>query len=260
MTGPTAPELAYEAAPATRGARGSRFGALYGLFLRTLVTRGRVAALVGLGLVTIVVAAATGYELADGVADVDQAATDFVNGMGLSLLVPVTSLVFASAAFGDLRDDETTVYLWLRPVPRGLVVAAGYAASCTITVPVVAPLGLSALLIADDPAVVAGSVAASALGAVTYSALFLALGLRVRRSLVWGLAYILIWEGFVAQAGETASRLAIRAYTRSVLADLSGTELALGTVSVPWSVVVPLGVTAAALAYAVRRFQTQDVA
>ena len=47
-----------------------------------------------------------------------EAGTSFIDAFGLSLLVPVTTLVFASAALGDPADDGTLVYLWLRPVPR----------------------------------------------------------------------------------------------------------------------------------------------
>lgn len=240
-----------------RPRRRSRLGSLYELFLRSQTTRARLLSLAGLGLVAVLVAFAVGRS---GPAEADQVGVDFVNGIGLSVLAPVTALVFASAAFGDIREDGTMVYLWLRPVPRPVVVGAAYLATLTVAVPmVVVPLALSAGLISGDSGVVVGAIASTTLAVVTYAALFLALGLRVRRALVWGLAYILIWEGFVAQAGGIPSRLAIRAYTRSILADLSGAELELATVSQPWAVLVPLAVAAAALAYATHRFQRQDV-
>ena len=86
------------------------------------------------------------------------------------------------------------------------------------------------------------------------------LGVRVKRSLLWGLLYIFIWEGFVARAGETASRLAIRSYTRSILSDATGFALRLADISSPYRFVVPLLVLVAALAYATHRLRVQDVA
>jgi hypothetical protein len=98
---------------------------IYRLVLRSTVTRARLGALLALGLVGIVVGAALGTgvrgpALVDGVGLVDghlATGARFVNAFGLSLLVPVTALVFASAALGDPDEDGTMVYLWLRPVP-----------------------------------------------------------------------------------------------------------------------------------------------
>ena len=75
---------------------------------------------------------------------------------------------------------------------------------------------------------------------IAYGGIFTWLGLRVRRALVWGLAYILLWEGFVASAGKSASRLAVRAYTRSVLAQATGVDLKLANVSAFFAVTVPI--------------------
>ena len=83
---------------------------------------------------------------------------------------------------------------------------------------------------------------------------------RVKRSLLWGLFYVFIWEGFVSRAGETASRLAIRSYTSSVLAEATGFSLRLADISSPYRYLVPLLVLAAALAYASHRLRVQDVA
>src|SRR5690606_37553551 len=106
----------------------------------------------------------------------------------------------------------------------------------------------------------AGTVASCALGAVAYGAGFTWLGLRVRRALVWGLTYILVWEGFVARAGATAARLSLRTYTRSLLARVADGPERFVEVSAVAAVVVPLVVAVAATALAVRRLARQDVA
>jgi ABC-2 type transport system permease protein len=85
-------------------------------------------------------------------------------------------------------------------------------------------------------------------------------GVLVRRALPWGLAYILIWEGFVASAGETAARLAIRSYVRSIVSEQTGVSLSLAEFSLAVGVIVPLAVTVVVLALASHRLARADVA
>ena len=235
-----------------------QFKALYSLILRSIATRGRIAALGALGVLGMVVGAAIGAKtVRDG--------AQFVNLFGLTVTVPLTTLVFASAALGDIIDDGTMVYLWLRPVPRFRIVAAAAAATLTIVLPlVVLPLVIAAGLTGAGSDVVIGAALSASFGVLAYTGVFVMLGVRVKRSLVWGLLYIFIWEGFVANAGKTASRLAIRAYTRSILSDIAlpppFQPLRLATISPFYSYVIPVLVLIATIAYTTRRMQLQDVA
>jgi ABC-2 type transport system permease protein len=235
----------------------TQFLALYQLILRSIATRGRIVALGALGLLGVIVASAIGSDTRD--------AARFVDLFGLTAAVPLTTLVFASASLGDIIDDGTMVYLWLRPVPRVRIVAAATAATLTVVGPLVLiPLIAAAAATGAGAAVVVGGALAALFGLFAYTGLFVMLGVRVRRSLVWGLVYIFIWEGFVANAGETASRLAVRAYTRSIVSDIALAPdlppLRLATISPFFSYVVPVLVLLAALAYATWRMQHQDVA
>ena len=235
-----------------------QFTVLYRLILRSIATTGRVASLGALGVLGIIVGAALD-------AGTHREAAQFVNVFGLTVTVPLTTLVFASAALGDIIEDGTMVYLWLRPVARVRIVAAAAAATLTVVVPLVlGPLVVAAALTGAGTDVVIGAALSALFGVVAYTGLFVMLGVRVRRSLLWGLLYIFIWEGFVANAGQTASRLAIRAYTRSILSDLAlpsnVAPLRLATISPLYSYVIPIVVFVATLAYATWRMQRQDVA
>ena len=152
-------------------------GLTHRLLLRQLVTRGRVIALVLLGAVTIL--AAVGVAVSGEVDDAAATTIDVIDGLGLVLVVPIVSLVFASASLGDGREDGTLVYLWLRPMDRLPVVVGAYLASITISVPLtVAPLaGAAAIGGAGRDGVIA-TVVASLIGVIAYSALFVLLGLR----------------------------------------------------------------------------------
>src|SRR4030095_12899768 len=96
---------------------------VYRILVRGLVTRGRLAALGLLGLAGVVVALSIGLSPPF---DPLRARTDFVNGLGLSVFAPVTSLVFASAALGGPVEDQSLVHVWLRPVERWRIAIAAY--------------------------------------------------------------------------------------------------------------------------------------
>jgi ABC-2 type transport system permease protein len=235
----------------------TRFAALYRTILGTLVTRGRVLALGALGIGAVLVGMAIG--MADP-SDPTDAGTEFINGVGLSVLVPVVALVFAAAALGDLVEDGTLVYLWLRPIPRWQLALAAYLAAFTATAPLtLLPLVVAAALTGGGAEVATGAAVSTIVGVVAYTGIFCALGLRTQRSLAWGLGYILIWEGFVAQAGRGASRVAIRAYTRSILSWTADVPLRLANVSMAVAVIVPLVVGVAAVTYVSSRLHRHDI-
>jgi len=248
---------------------------IYRLVLRSQVTRARLAALLALGLVGIVVGAALGAA-PTGVGPGPVSALGeplrvvpphllsgarFVNTFGLSLLVPVTALVFAAASLGDPDEDGTLVYLWLRPVRRFRIVMAAAMASFTVSWPVIViPLGIAAAATRGGSALVAGTVASATLALVAYTGIFCALGLVTKRSLVWGLLYIFIWEGFVATAADSAARLAVRTYSRSVLQGIARVSLRGTVVDAPYRWVVPIAVGVAALGFATWRLARRDIA
>jgi len=235
----------------------STLPALYVLFLRNQATKGRIALLGGLGVMGVLMGLAIRMgDTKDPISD----ATKFIDGFGLILLVPVTSLVFASSTFGDVTDDKTLVYLWLRPVRRLHVAAAAAAASLTICLPLVAfPLVIAAMVAEGGPALVGGTAIAVLSATTGYVGIFTWLGLRFRRALVWGLAYILLWEGFVASAGKSASKLALRAYSRSILSEYTGVGLKLATLPMYVGMMVPIIVGFLAVILAGRRLARQDV-
>ena len=221
--------------------RGS-FGRLYGVFLRHQLTWGRAIAICALGGLAVLVGIVAGVEGDDPVTG----GTEFINAFGFTIVVPICALVFASSTFGDTVDDRTLVYLWLTPVARWRMAAAAALAAATVALPLVFfPLVLAAAATGAGAALIGATAVATVVGVIGYSAIFTALGLRVRRALLWGIAYILIWEGFVATASATAAKLSLRAYTASILSQFTGVGLRLGTLTLVSGIVVPLVVAVA---------------
>jgi ABC-2 type transport system permease protein len=229
----------------------------YRLLLRSVCTPGRMVALGALALLSLLTAVAV-QAGSDG--DALGAGVDFVNS-NVATLIPVAVLVLGAGTLGDLLDDGSLVYLWLRPVPTWVHVVAAWLATITVALPLVlVPVVIGAMVIDADPTLLVATIVSGLIAIATYAALFVTAGIRFRRALPWGLVYILIWEGFVASAGETATRLAVRSYVRSILSTITDVELRLGDFSLAVGILVPVAVTAAVLAYASRRLARTDVA
>lgn len=231
----------------------------YRLILRQLVTGGRVLALLALSAVLVLVSLAVG--LAEDVEDPLEVGVALIDLMGFTLVVPIVALVFAAAALGDTREDATLVYLWLRPMGRFPIALGAWLASVTVSVPLtLLPLAVSAVLLDAGSDLVAATVLAALVGVVTYAAVFLFLGVLVRNSVIWGVVYILLWEGLVAQFGAATARMAVRGYTRSILASMTDVDLDLGTLSMTMGILVPAVIVVSALALTSWRLNEMEVA
>jgi len=232
---------------------------LYPVLVRALVTRGRLLAMGALGAVAVLLAVLVRTSSPFDRADV---AYNLVDTYGLSILVPVVALVFASAALGDPSEDGTLVYLWLRPVPRWQLALAAGAAALTVSVPLaVLPVVVGSVITGVGARLVIGSACATLLSAVGYTAVFCGLGLRVRRALAWGLAYLVIWEQAVARIAKGAARVSISVTTRTLNARLAGhTPLPRNAMSLPVAIVVPAVLTVLAVALTARSLNRGEIA
>ncbi len=237
----------------------------YRVLVRQIVTPGRLVALAALGGLMILVGWVIG-SAADAGRPAEvllEDAAAYADGFGLIIMVPIVSLVFASAVLGETREDGTLVYLWLRPMDRSPVVAGAAAAAATAALPLaVIPTVLGGWLAADRVAgsgeLAAGSLAAAALGTAAYSALFVLLGLLVRKPIMWGIGYVLLWEGLAAGLDFTAT-FALHRYTRSLLIRIADVDLGHEANSTVVAVVVLAVVVAAGLALSAIRLSRMDV-
>jgi ABC-2 type transport system permease protein len=233
---------------------------VFRLVLRTQVTRGRAAALGALGLLAVVLAIAVRVDANNHHTTGASGMFDVIDGLGLGVLAPVTSLVLASAALGDLAEDRTLVYVWLRPLARWKLALGALLATLAVALPfVIVPLMIATLVGDGGGDLLGAAVVSGAFAVIGYGALFLGLGLRVRRALIWGLAYVLIWEGAVARAARGAARLSVQVYARSLLAEIAKHAPPLQAASVGAAIIVPVAVVVLAYIVTVRWLENADV-
>jgi ABC-2 type transport system permease protein len=232
---------------------------LYRILLRTSVTRGRLLAfLAGGALIDLI-----GYALR--VSDYANHETDvyiLVDGAALALYVPVVALVFSTSSLGDLAQDGTLVYVWLRPVARWRVVLVALAATLTVVLPLtLVPVGLAVVLAGASSQALWAVTASIGLAACAYTAVFTAFGLRVRHALIFGLGYVLIWEAGIASIGKGPASLSIRHYAESLLAHIGNQTVPQAIEADLWpSVIVLVAVTVAGAALTTILLTRQDVA
>lgn len=249
-------------ATAPQESRASGTGAflgLYRLLLRQQLTTGRLVLAGIMSALAILVAVLIARQ--DSVDQVDEA-VGFLWILGLGLIVPIISLVLASSTLGHLVEDETLVYLWIRPNPRWMLAAAAWLAAATVAIPAtVVPLAVAGgLASSGDTTVIGAAALAMSLAVIAYTSLFTLLGLLVRRSLIWGLVYVFIWEFFVARVGQGAARLSVNTYAASALANLTDVELPLAERSQPSALIVPIVIALVAVALTTWRLNNANVA
>jgi ABC-2 type transport system permease protein len=138
----------------------------------------------------------------------------------LTVVVPVTALVFAAAALGSEMEDGTIVYLLLKPVPRWQIAVSKLLPTVAIIAAFVVVGVYATALVLDrgvDEARVAFAFAFGAsLGGAAYAAMFTFLGLVTSRALIGGLIYVFVWEGLLTQFFGGVRNLSVREYMRGI--------------------------------------------
>ncbi len=191
--------------------------------LRGLLDRRRTWLMVALAAVPVILVG-----LAAGFGDADIGAADF-DALVVRLVLPLIALVFGTAAIGSEIEEGTIVYLLTKPVRRSRIVVSKGLVAAGLTAALIGPAavltGIVAWLAGND--VVAVGVAygvASAIGGAAYAVLFMAISTFTSRALAIGLAYVMLWEGILADLLEGTRMLSVRQGTLAVARELAGEQ------------------------------------
>ena len=196
---------------------------LISLTLRQLLGRRRAIFLLVLALIPVLVAILYRFGSDHDDPPPVQFAPDLLDTLLLAIVLPITALVFGTAALGAEIEDGTAVHLLTKPIERWriLLVKIGVASAATIALTLPAALITSLIILGgDDPhGISAGFVLAVAVGATAYCALFVALSVRTSRALQIGLAYVFVWEAILPSIFDGTRWVSVRQYMLG-LADL----------------------------------------
>ena len=145
------------------------------------------------------------------------------------LLVPIVTLIIASAALGAERRDGTLSFLVLRPIPRSVIAAPKVIAAILVAgaLNAVGGLGLATAFAIESGTwdLVIQLVAGGLVATIVYTAIFVPLGFFTDRAVLVGLLFVLIFENGVAFAAPGLSALSPWRLGFSAFIGLSPNEL-----------------------------------
>lgn len=214
------PEL-LEPPPLSRRVALSSVSALFGLSAGRML-RGRRLLILSLLFVlpTIFAVLAQKYEPRYKSSEAEVA---FIFAMIPQALVPLAALVYASGMVQDEIEEQTLTYLLIRPIPRGLIYLTKLAATILITSAIAAVFTTLCLVVTYEgdwqasslqPAHILGVNGLLALSIAAYCSLFGLLSLVLKRTLILGLIYIILFEGVLANIDFVVRKLTIMYYFR----------------------------------------------
>lgn len=233
---------------------------LISITLRGLLNRRRTLLLGLLGALIVVIAA---LNLLSDSSDAEAARFTgrLLADFGLAVLLPLVAVIIATAALGSEIEEGTIVYLLAKPVARLRIVVAKLGVAWVVVVLLVSIPILAAGLVghANDPSLAVAYAVASVVGALEYTALFLALSLLTSRALIIGLAYVVVWEGVISGLFAGTRIFSVRQHALAV-ADALGGEGAVAAELDPMVGIAVAGVVVvAAFVFSVRRLERVEL-
>ncbi len=127
------------------------------------------------------------------------------------LLVPIVTLIIATAVLGTERRDGTLSFLVLRPIPRWLIAAAKVAAAAVVAggLNAFGALALTAAYGFETGAwdLIIPLMVGGLLATIVYSALFVPLGYFTDRAVLVGLLFVFVFENGIAFAATGLTAL-----------------------------------------------------
>jgi len=183
-----------------------------------------------------------------------------ITGLGFAAVLPLIALVVGTGVLGSEIDDGTLTHILAKPLPRSEIIFTKLLVSIVVT-GVVAGVPLFIVgLIVGSAALGFALLAATAVGAIAYSAFFVALSLLSRRSVLLGLVYVVLWEGVLGNLLAGTRDLSIEQYVVSIADWLAPNDVLERHVGVPTAFVMSLVFTVVASWIAVSRLRSFSVA
>ena len=183
-----------------------------------------------------------------------------VVGLGLAVVLPVTSLIVGTGVLGSEVDDGTIIHILTKPLPRRDIILAKLLVAVGVSAVVSAvPLFVAGVL-ADNVHFGLALAIAAVIGAVAYSALFLLLSLLTRRPVLLGLVYILVWEGLLGRFVSGTRVLSIEQYVITIADKIAPTDMLPGKVNLTVAIVMSAIFAIGGTIYAINRLGSFSMA
>lgn len=180
--------------------------------------------------------------------------------LGIAVILPLTALVVGGSVLGLEIEDGTITHLLTKPLPRKDIILAKLAVAATVSTAATAVPLAAAGTITGSASLAVGLGIGAALGAIAYTAVFLAVSLMTRRPVGVGLVYIILWENLLTRFIDGTRVLSIREYAASVANRIAATNWLPANLSALTAVILAAVVTVAATALATARLRSFSLA
>jgi ABC-2 type transport system permease protein len=234
--------------------------ALASVTARQILARRRALALAAFGLLPVAIAAILRRTGDKALTNALELETMII----LPVILPIVALVIGTGVFGAEIDDGTALYVLSKPVARWRIVLTRVLVAAAVTALLTAPAALLVVPVAGAAkrwSVGVAFAAAVAVGALLYSAVFVALSLVTRRALVAGLVYVVVWEGIIAAQAPGARYLSIIQFVLTLANRLAGLPANVVNASVTPTAAAVMSVifVVGAVLFAIRRLRAFEV-
>jgi ABC-2 type transport system permease protein len=189
--------------------------------------------------------AVLGHRFADPYVAAD-AETVLILGLIPQALLPLTALLYASGMVQDEVEEQTLTYLLIRPIPRWLIYVVKVVATWLVAAALATVFTAGALvavywgvpefepeLLVRRAALIVVIMSSSLFA---YVSIFGALSLMVRRSLVVGVGYIVVFEGALANIDFVMRKGTVMYYLRVLSVrwlDVAGADWSIDPATAP---------------------------
>jgi ABC-2 type transport system permease protein len=166
--------------------------------------------------------------LVRGLAGQDEEPTQHVlYGLGLVVVVPLVALLATSGLLAAEIDDGAISYLLAKPVSRYTIVASKLLVAfvCVLAFGAVPMLVAGFILLPSEPSVAVGFAVGALLGGSAYCAVFAWLSVLTRHAVVFGLVYLLIWEGLLGGLLDGIRWLSVTRWSAEVVDRIASLDL-----------------------------------
>jgi ABC-2 type transport system permease protein len=205
----------------------SATGLIVSLTVRQLLGQRRTWLLVLLALAPVLIAVIYRF-VADETRDPREfVAAGLMRNVVINLVLPLTALVFGTAALGQEFEDGTAPYLFAKPLARWRIALAkvlsawlgtgAFLGACVMLT------GLTVLVGERMDLIVPAFAIAALLGALAYTSLFVCLSVLFERALIIGLIYVFVWEALITNLAPGAAYLSVRSYSLGIARALADT-------------------------------------
>jgi ABC-2 type transport system permease protein len=187
--------------------------------------------------------------------------------MYFPILLPIATMILATAAIGNEIEDRTLPYLTLKPLSRFRIVVEKWLGSIWVAIPAILIGLLVACLVlfrdqaSDYQRVIVAALVSSVIGICAYCGIFLLISLLIQRALLAGIIYTFVIENILGRYLKGLRVISIQHYVRSIYERLQDDPEALSknAAALSTAIIVLVAATAVSLLLATWRLRRMSL-